>query len=68
MAFDKANSQFGEGGDRFVPVKLKIIQSDSLMTIERTYQWEYENDFVDTQSSLWTAGKIIPSFESRRAL
>ena len=67
--FDRANSEFGEGGDRFVPVKLQITQSDSDMTIERTYQREFEDDFIDTlkfsldgkenHSTFWKSPRVI---------
>ena len=48
--FDRGQSEYGPGGDRFVPITLKIIQNDTLITVVRTYQREHENDFVDTLS------------------
>lgn len=48
--FDKAKSVFVDGGDRFVPIKLKVSHDDSSMIVERTYQREYTHDFVDTLS------------------
>ena len=67
--FNKSKSEFGEGGDRFVPVKIKITQNENLMMMERTYQREYDDDFVDTlkftldgeenQSKFWRSPRII---------
>lgn len=68
-SFDKASSEFGEGGDRFVPIRLNIMQSDSMMTVVSTYQREYDDDFIDTlsfsldgkenQSEFWHSPRII---------
>ncbi|MBN1481600.1 hypothetical protein EH223_04485 [candidate division KSB1 bacterium] len=49
-SFDKARSEFGQGGDRFVPLRLNIMQSDSMMMVVRSYQREYDDDFIDTLS------------------
>ena len=68
-SFNRAKSEFGEGGDRFVPVRLVVTQNDTLMLVERTYQREYDNDFVDTlkftldgkenYSEFWRAPRTI---------
>ena len=67
--FDKSKSEYSEGGDRFIPIKLKIVQSDTLLLIERTYQREFDGDFVDTlkftldgaenYSEFWNSPRII---------
>lgn len=44
-SFDKEKSVLEQAG-RYTPAKLKIVQSDSLMTVERTYERENEDDFV----------------------
>lgn len=68
-SFNKSKSEFGQGGDRFVPIKLRVEHNDSIMTIERTFQREYNDDFVDTMtftldgsenhSEFWNSPRVI---------
>lgn len=67
--FDKTKSEYGPDGDQFVPIKLHIAQTDSTMLIVRTYQLEYQDDFVDSikftldeqenHSLFWQSPRVI---------
>ncbi len=68
-SFSREKSQFDQGGDRFVPVTIQVDQKDNFITLQRTYQREYEDDIVDSlsftldgkenESRIWNSPRII---------
>jgi hypothetical protein len=67
--FNKNKSKFDDGGDRFVPVSIKITHDDSVMSLERTYQRQYKSDLIDTlrftldgkenHSIFWSSPRVV---------
>ena len=44
-AYNNAKSRLGENGGFFIPIKMTVKQEENKMSVERTFQGEYE-DFV----------------------
>jgi len=49
-AFSETKSTLDEMGTRFIPTVMKLTQQDNDLVIQRTYQREYEDDFVLEES------------------
>lgn len=67
-AFNEEKSVLDENGTRFLPSIIKVTQKGNDITIEKTYQREYEDDFIieekltldgkECESEIWNSPRI----------